>query len=182
MPGEISRSELVAIDATGEERPLRVVLHAPVREPDGHWSCVIEPDPLIGAPPDGIVGQDSTQALALALSFVRGRLQDFREGGGRITFDDGARTDVPLDAQFGRTAPRALPTTYEDDYASCAETYATLRVFSDELTPEAISAAIGVEPTDSFRKGEPFSPRVQRPRPQHGWLLCTKGLVQSKDT
>jgi Domain of unknown function (DUF4279) len=182
MQGEIARSELIAVDANGVEQPVRIVLHAPLPTPNGDWTCIIESDPLIGSPRGGIVGQDSTQALALALSFVRGRLQDFREGGGRIAFDDDARTDVPLDAQFGHTALRALPATYEDDYASCAETYATLRIFSDDLTPEAISAALGVDPTDSFRKGEPFSPRVQRPRPQHGWFLCTKGLVHSKDT
>jgi len=182
MTREIARSEFIAIDAKGAERPLRLGIHAPLQTPHGDWACIIEPDPVIGGPRGGIVGQDSTQALALALAFVRGRLEDFRAGGGRIAFDDDSRTDVPLDAHFGRSARPVLPTTYEDDYASCVETYATLRIFSDDSPPEEISAQLALEPTTSFKKGEPFSARVQRPRPQHGWLLCTKGLVDSKDT
>jgi hypothetical protein len=118
----------------------------------------------------------------LALEFVRGRLQDFCSGGGRITFDDAAKTDVPLDAQFGKAVSRATPATYEDDHMSCDRTYASLRIFSKDTDPEAISAALGITPTRSFRMGEPFSPRAQRPRPSHGWLLCTDGLVESKDT
>jgi hypothetical protein len=182
MPGEFARSDFIAIDVNGGERRLQVAIHAPVPTPHGDWACTVEADPVIGSPRGGIVGQDSTQALALALEFVRGRLLDFCTAGGRITFDDVTRTDVPLDAQFGKTGLRAVPMTYEDDHPSCERTYATLRIFSEDTDPEAISATLGVTPTSSFRMGEPFSPRVQRPRPSHGWLLCTDGLVDSKDT
>ncbi|HEX2672673.1 MAG TPA: DUF4279 domain-containing protein, partial [Polyangiaceae bacterium] len=185
MTGEIARSEFVAIDETGTERPVRVVLRAPELTVHGDWACVIDPDLLVGGPPGGIVGRDAIQAMSLALAFVRRRLTDFRDGGGRIVFDGEARVDVPLDAQFGSigdvSAP-AAPLAYEDDYASCAVTYATLRIFSDELTPDHISGELGIQPTRSFRRGEPISPRVERPRPEHGWLLCTDGLVSSRDT
>jgi hypothetical protein len=185
MAGEIARAEFVAIDCAGEERPVRVVLRAPVQTVHGDWACAIDADPLVGGPPGGVVGQDGVQALSLALTFVRSRLEDFRNNGGRIVFPGEPRVDLPLDVQFGHVgklsgAPAVV--AYEDDYASCVETYATLRIFSDELTPDQVSGKLGLEPTTSFRKGEPISPRVPRPRPEHGWLFCTDGLVDSKDT
>src|SRR5260221_3780899 len=71
---------------------------------------------------------------------------------------------------------------YDDEYGSCVATYSTLRLFSDEVPPLEISSALKLEPTSSFIKGEPISPRVNRPRPQHGWLLCSKDRVISRDT
>jgi PemK-like, MazF-like toxin of type II toxin-antitoxin system/Domain of unknown function (DUF4279) len=46
----------------------------------------------------------------------------------------------------------------------------------------ARSLALKLEPTTSFLKGEPISPRVDRPRPEHGWLLCSEHHVHSRDT
>jgi len=185
MAGEIARAEFVAIDSAGAEAPVRVVLRTPVQTVHGDWACTIDADPLVGGPPGGVVGEDGVQSISLALTFVRSRLEDFRNNGGRIVFPREPRADVPLDAQFGHVGKPSgslATVSYEDDYASCAATYATLRIFSDELTPDHVSGELGIEPTSSFRRGEPISPRVPRPRPEHGWLLCTKGLVDSKDT
>lgn len=181
----IARSDFIAIGADGGESRVRVALQAPVPTAHGDWACVVDADPLLLPPSKGFVGEDSIQALALALTYVHARLEDFCRSGGRIAFDDEARTDVPLDAQFGRPIAASVatpPASYDDGYPSCAETYATLRIFSDELSPDEISRALGIKPTTSFHKGEPISPRVQRPRPQHGWLLCSRGCLDSRDT
>src|SRR6478736_3122093 len=101
MAGEIARAEFVAIDSAGAEAPVRVVLRTPVQTVHGDWACAIDADPLVGGPPGGVVGQDGLQAISLALTFVRSRLEDFRNNGGRIVFPGESRVDVPLDAQFG---------------------------------------------------------------------------------
>jgi Domain of unknown function (DUF4279) len=71
---------------------------------------------------------------------------------------------------------------YDDEFMSCRETYSTLRIFSDAIPPSEISAALALQPTRSHLKGEPISPRVQRPRPEHGWLLSSEHHVRSRDT
>lgn len=70
---------------------------------------------------------------------------------------------------------------YDDEHMSCRETFATLRIFSDAIPPSEVSSALGLQPTRSFLKGEPISPRVPRPRPEHGWLLCSEHHVRSLD-
>lgn len=70
---------------------------------------------------------------------------------------------------------------YDDEHMSCRETYSTLRIFSDAIPPPEISAALQLEPTRCFVKGDPISPRLARPRPQHGWLLCSEHHVRSRD-
>ena len=72
--------------------------------------------------------------------------------------------------------------TYPYDDDSCVVTYSTLRVFSDDVRPAEVSHALNLEPTRSFLKGEPISPRVDTPRHQHGWLLCSENHVHSRDT
>jgi len=71
---------------------------------------------------------------------------------------------------------------YDDECMSCRETYSTLRIFSESIAPAEISAALRLEPTRSHLKGEAISPRVPRPRPQHGWLLSSENQVRSRDT
>ncbi len=77
---------------------------------------------------------------------------------------------------------RANAVRYDDEHPSCVRTYSTLRVFSEEVSPEEISQVLGLEPTASFRKGDAISPRLSRSRLYHGWLLCTKGVVASRGT
>lgn len=64
---------------------------------------------------------------------------------------------------------------------SCLETYSTLRIFSDEITPEEISKTLGIEPTKSFRKGDVHN-RGKLRRKAHGWFYCTQGLSESRDS
>ncbi len=63
----------------------------------------------------------------------------------------------------------------------CTTTYSELRIFSDEMDPENISKALGLEPTDSFRTGDVHCQGKLR-RETNGWFLCTESSVDSKDT
>lgn len=42
----------------------------------------------------------------------------------------------------------------DDDYPSCLETYATLRIFSEELSAAEIAVALGLSATESFSRGD----------------------------
>jgi hypothetical protein len=70
---------------------------------------------------------------------------------------------------------------YDDSYPTCAETYSTLRIFSDELAPDEITKILQIEPTDSFRKGDSHSGGRLR-RKANGWFYSTEKRCDSKDT
>ena len=73
---------------------------------------------------------------------------------------------------------------YDDDYPTCLETWATIRIFSDELTPSEISSALGVEANQSFLEGELRSKRAspkKRYFETNGWFFCTETLSKSRD-
>jgi hypothetical protein len=69
---------------------------------------------------------------------------------------------------------------YQDDYPTCEETYATLRIYHDELDPDEVSRALALVPSNAQRKGDELSSR--RALPTGGWFLSSKGHVTSKDT
>lgn len=72
-------------------------------------------------------------------------------------------------------------TDYDDSYATCIETYSTLRVFSDDIAPEEITRVLQIEPSESFQKGDNFSHGKLR-RKTNGWFYSTEKLCDSKDT
>ena len=62
---------------------------------------------------------------------------------------------------------------------SCLETFATLRVFSESMSPNAIGDTLGLKATDSKPRdaGSPYWPR----RDTNTWFWSTQGKVQSND-
>lgn len=72
-------------------------------------------------------------------------------------------------------------TDYDDSYATCVETYSTLRVFSDDVAPDEMTRVLQIEPTESFRKGDTHSHGTLR-RKANGWFYSTQKLCDSKDT
>ncbi|HEX5656489.1 MAG TPA: DUF4279 domain-containing protein [Polyangiales bacterium] len=64
--------------------------------------------------------------------------------------------------------------SYADDYSTCSSTFATLRIYSQTVAADAITSALGVEPTRTLRPGEGG-------RNLHGWFLSSEGRVESKD-
>jgi uncharacterized protein DUF4279 len=59
---------------------------------------------------------------------------------------------------------------YEDDYPTCAETFAALRIGHAELNPEAMSQEIGIEPTVAWRRGDLL------PSPGGGSAVAEEGV------
>lgn len=69
---------------------------------------------------------------------------------------------------------------YDDNYATCSRTYATLII--KYLDPSTITARLEIEPSESQIKGELIRPFSTRIAPMDGWFLCTKGRVESRDS
>src|SRR5437588_12517696 len=72
---------------------------------------------------------------------------------------------------------------YDDDYATCHETYATLVIVHLDLDPEVVTQALGLQPTRAHRRGDVRNPHSKHPfvHPRGGWYLTSRGTVQSRD-
>jgi hypothetical protein len=71
---------------------------------------------------------------------------------------------------------------YKDDYATCRETHATLRMYHEDLDPDAVSRELGLAPERAFRRGEHHSRTAPHlVRRFGGWFLTSRGAVDSKD-
>jgi hypothetical protein len=68
---------------------------------------------------------------------------------------------------------------YDDAYATCEETYATLRVY--DLEPAQVSTTLGIEPTSKQLVGDPIN-RAGRAATRHGWFFTTRGKTSSRDS
>ena len=71
------------------------------------------------------------------------------------------------------------PAVYDDDYPTCKSTYATLRIYHDELDPDVISSRLLLTPSESQKKGQVLGP--DREAPVGGWFLSSNDQVSSKD-
>ncbi len=72
-------------------------------------------------------------------------------------------------------------TTYDDGFAACERTYATLRVVAGDLDPDEVTRTLGVEPDAVQRRGDPADRRGLRRVLLNAWSLSTKGKVDSRD-
>jgi hypothetical protein len=75
---------------------------------------------------------------------------------------------------------------YDDEYANCAKTSATLRIMGDGLEPALITQQLGIEPSWGWRKGELRPVRIKNSnkttRQRIGiWGLDTDKVVKSRD-
>src|SRR3954466_10159507 len=71
---------------------------------------------------------------------------------------------------------------YDHSYPTCVETHSTLRIFSDDLSPETVTARLDVSPTESYRTGDAIGKSKEHRRKTNGWFLSTEGASDSKDT
>jgi hypothetical protein len=69
---------------------------------------------------------------------------------------------------------------YDDSYQTCVETFSTLRVFSDDIAPEEITASLRLKPSKTFRKGDLHS-QGKLQRKTNGWFYSTEHLTNSRD-
>jgi hypothetical protein len=68
---------------------------------------------------------------------------------------------------------------YNDDYPTCEETYATLRIYHDDLNPDDVSSRLRLVPSDSQKKGQIL--QAQREAPVGAWFLSSQDHVPSRD-
>ena len=68
-----------------------------------------------------------------------------------------------------------------NSYSTCLETYSTLRIFSNEITPAEISSILLIEPSKSFCKDELLAQPGNR-RKFNGWFLSSESKIDSNDT
>ncbi len=85
---EIAGSEYVFRLPDGSERPVRLRIGRPYANGGNTWACPVELAGFESRYPD-IVGEDSLQALSLALALAWRRLQDFVEKGGTVLDGEG---------------------------------------------------------------------------------------------
>ena len=71
---------------------------------------------------------------------------------------------------------------YDDAYSACSETFATLRIYHDEIPPTEVTSRLGVKPDESVTKGERFSGKRRGVARTNGWFLTTDGKVDSRDS
>ena len=74
--------------------------------------------------------------------------------------------------------------TYDDSYGTCSCTYATLRIYHDDLDPGEVTDRLGISPSGSQRKGErnPSRPGRETRYPISGWFLATEHEIDSLDS
>ncbi|RNF83880.1 DUF4279 domain-containing protein [Montanilutibacter psychrotolerans] len=69
-----------------------------------------------------------------------------------------------------------------DDFPSCARTYATLCFYGDSLDPDAITNALGIGPTRSVRRNDARKRGSKTIIAKTGaWLLTSDEQLDSKD-
>jgi len=107
---EIARLELVALHANGRRVPFALRLDAPERMQTGEWRCALHLDGLVDEL-GPVSGDDSVQALCLALLLAARLLRRFRAGGGRLLDPLGGDDDWPLEAYFGWLGSSSAPAT-----------------------------------------------------------------------
>jgi hypothetical protein len=68
---------------------------------------------------------------------------------------------------------------YDHNFRSCSRTYATLLIFHEAMQPDQITAALGLEPDDTARRGEPTA--LARRVPRNLWARGTYDQYESRD-
>ena len=91
---EVGASDYIFQLSNGTQRRVRLRLGKPYFIAGGEWACPVEIQGFEPRYPD-IRGNDSMQALGLAIGLVRKRVQDFLDKGGTVRFVDG--TECPPD-------------------------------------------------------------------------------------
>jgi len=74
---------------------------------------------------------------------------------------------------------------YNDEYPTCARTYATLMIYPEEIDPPIVTHHLGIEPSNWQRKEEAIEldgRRLPRVAILNSWSFTSKGQVDSRDS
>lgn len=99
----IATRELVGERAGGERFNITVRIGEPYQVNDVSWACPVGVDGVDTHLAD-MHGIDSWQALLLAISLVRSRLEHFLETGGKLYWREEPSREIPLRDIFGKDA------------------------------------------------------------------------------
>jgi hypothetical protein len=99
MNDPIAETEIECVSPSGESFTSKLQVGRPYRDQRGMWCCSVSFGDLLREDQPHF-GEDSLQALCLALSFARSRLQDFVARGGRLLIP-GTQDEFAIDACFG---------------------------------------------------------------------------------
>jgi hypothetical protein len=97
----IASSEIICVSADGRRLRVTAQVGKPYRTPEGEWGCHAALVGLHGSL-GPVRGEDSLQALSLAISLLRQLLSAFVQDGGKVLNPDD-ESEVPLDAILGTT-------------------------------------------------------------------------------
>jgi hypothetical protein len=100
MPGPlwIASSDLVCVYPDGTQVHVVARLASPTRRRDGTWASTFVVEGLHDA--QEMTGEDSLQALCMAMSMVRALLERFEAQGGTV-LDAETLSPFPIEATFG---------------------------------------------------------------------------------
>jgi Domain of unknown function (DUF4279) len=79
------------------------------------------------------------------------------------------------------TSPSWHLTAVDDNYATCAETFAALRIYSGTLDAQQIGRQLGLDATTSNRVAIEAASNTGRPAPPNLYELSTEHKVVSRD-
>jgi hypothetical protein len=96
----LASRDLIGERPNGERFDIRVRIGQPYQVNDVSWACPVALDGVDPHLPD-IHGIDSWQALLLAISLLRNRLEHFLETGGKLYWPDDPSVEVGLPDIFG---------------------------------------------------------------------------------
>ncbi len=94
MSHSVANRELIAVSKDGERFKVVLSVEAPQPGPHDSWICTTSTEGLQHRPVE-THGADSLQALLLAIQTVRGQLENFVKGGGKL-YLPGDEGDGPL--------------------------------------------------------------------------------------
>jgi uncharacterized protein DUF4279 len=75
------------------------------------------------------------------------------------------------------------PAMYDDEYPSCARTYVMFFIRRGDLDPDAVSRQMGIEPSETQRRGDPLDAGTRRPVifDFGAWFLRSREFIGSRD-
>ncbi len=74
-----------------------------------------------------------------------------------------------------------MATDYDDEYATCTRTFATLLMHGDDLDPAKVTAVLGLEPSRSHSKGQIMYKGKNHVHRTGFWSLSTQDSLSSRD-
>lgn len=74
----------------------------------------------------------------------------------------------------------AIDKPYDDQYKACLRTYCTLRIYTGEQNPDALSTILACQPTSLWHKSSERGAKAVKPF--NAWFLSSRGIIDSRES